>query len=38
MRLARIIDVVALFALIGVLAGSLHLQFGVGEQSCPFRT
>lgn len=34
-RLARMINVLALFALIGVLAGSLHLQFGVGEQPCP---
>ncbi|MBI1352669.1 MAG: disulfide bond formation protein B, partial [Actinomycetales bacterium] len=34
-RIARIINVLALFALIGVLAGSLHLQFGVGEQPCP---
>ena len=32
---SRIINVLALFALIGVLAGSLHLQFGVGEQPCP---
>lgn len=35
LRLARLINIVALFALIGVLAGSLHLQFGVGEQPCP---
>lgn len=34
-RLARLINIVALFALIGVLAGSLHLQFGIGEQPCP---
>ena len=34
-RIARIINVLALFALIGVLAGSLHLQLGVGEQPCP---
>lgn len=33
--IARWINVLALFALIGVLAGSLHLQFGVGEQPCP---
>jgi len=33
--LARWINVLALFALIGVLAGSLFLQFGVGEQPCP---
>lgn len=32
---ARLINVLALLALIGVLAGSLHLQFGVGEQPCP---
>ena len=32
---SRIINVLALLALIGVLAGSLHLQFGVGEQPCP---
>lgn len=35
LRLARLINIAALFALIGVLAGSLHLQFGVGEQPCP---
>lgn len=34
-RLARWINILALFALIGVLAGSLHLQFGIGEQPCP---
>lgn len=34
-RLARLVNVAALFALIGVLAGSLHLQFGIGEQPCP---
>ena len=34
-HIARIINVLALFALIGVLAGSLHLQLGVGEQPCP---
>lgn len=34
-RIARLINIVALFALIGVLAGSLHLQFGAGEQPCP---
>ena len=34
-QLARWINVLALFALIGVLAGSLHLQFGIGEQPCP---
>ncbi len=35
LRLARLINIAALFALLGVLAGSLHLQFGVGEQPCP---
>jgi len=34
-QIARVINILALFALIGVLAGSLHLQFGVGEQPCP---
>lgn len=34
-RLARLVNILALFALIGVLAGSLHLQFGIGEQPCP---
>lgn len=34
-RVSRLINIAALFALIGVLAGSLHLQFGVGEQPCP---
>lgn len=34
-QLARIINVLALVGLLGVLAGSLHLQFGVGEQPCP---
>lgn len=34
-QLARIINILALFALLGVLAGSLHLQLGVGEQPCP---
>ncbi len=33
--IARLINILALFALIGVLAGSLHLQFGIGEQPCP---
>lgn len=33
--LSRIINIAALFGLILVLAGSLHLQFGVGEQPCP---
>ena len=35
LALARIINVAALFGLLAVLAGSLHLQFGVGEQPCP---
>jgi len=35
LKLARLINIVALFALIGVLAGSLHLQFGIGEEPCP---
>jgi disulfide bond formation protein DsbB len=34
-QIARWINILALFALIGVLAGSLHLQFGIGEQPCP---
>ena len=34
-RISRLINIVALFALIGVLGGSLHLQFGIGEQPCP---
>lgn len=34
-HLSRIINILALIALIGVLAGSLHLQFGIGEQPCP---
>lgn len=33
--LSRLLNIAALFALLGVLAGSLHLQFGVGEQPCP---
>ena len=32
---SRVINIVALVGLLGVLAGSLHLQFGVGEQPCP---
>ena len=32
---SRIINIVALLGLLGVLAGSLHLQFGIGEQPCP---
>ncbi|MFM1917327.1 MAG: hypothetical protein RJB01_842 [Actinomycetota bacterium] len=33
--IARWLNIAALFALIAVLAGSLHLQLGVGEQPCP---
>lgn len=33
--ISRAINVAALLALVGVLAGSLWLQFGVGEQPCP---
>lgn len=32
---SRAINIAALLALVGVLAGSLYLQFGVGEQPCP---
>ena len=32
---SRVINIVALLGLLGVLAGSLHLQLGVGEQPCP---
>lgn len=32
---SRVINIVALVGLLGVLAGSLHLQFGLGEQPCP---
>ena len=32
---SRIINIVALLGLLGVLAGSLHLQLGIGEQPCP---
>ncbi|MBU6312743.1 MAG: disulfide bond formation protein B [Actinomycetales bacterium] len=32
---ARLINLGALLGLLVVLAGSLHLQFGVGEQPCP---
>ncbi len=35
LNLSRLINIVALLALLGVLAGSLHLQFGAGEQPCP---
>ena len=34
-RLSRFVNLLALAALIGVLGGSLHLQFGIGEQPCP---
>jgi len=34
-RFARILNLIALVALLGVLSGSLHLQFGIGEQPCP---
>ena len=34
-HVSRLLNVLALVALIGVLAGSLHLQFGIGEQPCP---
>lgn len=34
-QIMRLINIVALLALLGVLAGSLFLQFGVGEQPCP---
>jgi disulfide bond formation protein DsbB len=33
--LSRLVNIAALFGLILVLAGSLHLQFGAGEQPCP---
>ena len=33
--LSRLINIAALFGLIMVLAGSLHLQFGAGELPCP---
>lgn len=32
---SRVINIVALIGLLGVLAGSLHLQFGIGESPCP---
>ena len=35
LTLARLINIAALFALLGVLAGSLDLQFGAGELPCP---
>ncbi len=35
LTLARLINIAALFGLIGILAGSLNLQFGAGEQPCP---
>lgn len=34
-NLSRLINIVALIGLLGVLAGSLNLQLGVGEQPCP---
>ena len=34
-QVMRLINVVALVGLLGVLAGSLFLQFGLGEQPCP---
>lgn len=34
-QIARWTNILALFALLGVLAGSLHLQFGIGEPPCP---
>jgi disulfide bond formation protein DsbB len=34
-QIMRLINVVALLGLLMVLAGSLFLQFGVGEQPCP---
>ena len=33
--LSRLLNVLALFALLLVLSGSLFLQFGIGEQPCP---
>lgn len=33
-QISRWINILALLALLGVLAGSLHLQFGIGEQPC----
>ncbi len=35
LTIARLINIAALFGLLGVLAGSLNLQFGAGEQPCP---
>jgi disulfide bond formation protein DsbB len=35
LRLARLANLIALVALIGVLSGSLNLQFGTGEPPCP---
>ena len=34
-QVMRLINLAALVGLLGVLAGSLFLQFGVGEQPCP---
>ena len=33
--ISRVINILALLALLMVLSGSLYLQFGVGEQPCP---
>ena len=33
--ISRLLNVLALFALLLVLSGSLFLQFGIGEQPCP---
>ena len=32
---SRILNLAALLGVLGILAGSFHLQFGVGEQPCP---
>ena len=34
-KIARALNLLALLALLGVLSGSLHLQFGQGEPPCP---
>ena len=34
-QIMRLINIVALLAFLGVLAESLFLQCGIGEQSCP---
>ncbi len=36
-QIMRLINIVALLAFLGVLAESLFLQCGIGEQSCPLR-